>query len=284
MKKSVKNPYIKALFLKKPLCTICMCLIIVFVLGAIFAPILTKYEPTEQHLSDQFSKITPEHPLGADHLGRDLLTRLLYGARVSLLTSLLSTAIAAIIGLTLGLIAGYFGGFLGQAIMRIMDAQLSIPPLVLTMVLATLFCGGVVGVSIVIGISMVPTYVRMVNAMVISLKNNDYVIAAKLVGQSNAKILIRHLLPNCFPSLIVLITMNLGNAIMLESSLSYLGIGITPPTPAWGSMVSEGYNYLMNYPLIAILPGLCVMLTVVAFNIVGDALRDTLDPRLRGKL
>ena len=152
------------------------------------------------------------------------------------------------------------------------------------MVLATLFGGGIQGVSIVIGIAMVPTYVRMVNAMVISLKSNDYIMASKIIGQSNSKILLRHLLPNCFPSLIVLITMNLGNAIMLEASLSYLGIGITPPTPAWGSMVSEGYNYLMSYPSIAILPGLCVLLIVVSFNIVGDVLRDSLDPRLRGKL
>lgn len=283
MRKKQSQFPIKKLF-QNPLCGVCTILILIFVLGALLAPILTEYEPTEQELSNQFAGFSKEHFLGTDHLGRDLLTRLLYGARISLLTSILSTAIAAMIGLALGLVAGYFGGIAGQFIMRFMDAQLSIPPLVLTMVLAALFGGGIVGVSIVIGISMVPTYVRMVNAMVVSLKNNDYVTAGKIIGQSNIKILLKHLLPNCFPSLIVLITMNLGNAIMLEASLSYLGIGITPPTPTWGSMVSEGYNFLMNHPLIAIAPGICVMLVVVAFNVVGDALRDTLDPRLRGKL
>ncbi len=268
-------------FLKNP---VCLLIIAAFIFGAVFAPVLTPYDPTQQILSDKYAGISAEHLLGADHLGRDVLTRLLYGARVSLLTSVLSTVIAAVIGLSLGLAAGYFGGIVGQAIMRVMDAQLSIPPLVLTMVLATLFGGGIQGVSIVIGISMVPTYVRMVNAMVLSLKNSDYVVAARLIGRRDLMIILRHLLPNCFPSLIVLITMNLGSAIMLEASLSYLGIGITPPTPAWGSMVSEGYNSLRSAPLNAILPGLCVMLTVIAFNIVGDTLRDTLDPRLRGKL
>lgn len=152
------------------------------------------------------------------------------------------------------------------------------------MVLAMVFGGGVAGVSIVIGLSMFPSYARVSYGMVLSLRENDYVTAARLVGQSKRKILFKHLLPNCFPSLIVLFTMNLGTAIMLESSMSYLGVGITPPTPAWGSMVSEGYKCLLTNPMVAILPGICVILIVVAFNIVGDGLRDAIDPRLRGKL
>lgn len=263
---------------------ICFALIVIFVSVAIFAPVLTPYEPSAQNLKTILQQPSKEHLLGTDDLGRDLLTRILYGARISIVTSLLSSLIAAAIGTILGLIAGYFEGFIGQLIMRIIDAQLSIPPLVLTMVLAMVFGGGVTGVSIVIGLSMFPSYARVTYGQVLSLKGTDYVIALKLINQRTDKIMLRHLLPNCFPSLIVLFTMNLGTAIMLEASMSYLGVGITPPTPAWGSMVSEGYKYIITNPLVALLPGLCVMLIVVAFNVVGDALRDAIDPRLRGKL
>ena len=263
---------------------ICFGIIVLFVLAAILAPVLTPFEPEKQALLEKLQGPSAKHILGTDNIGRDLFTRILFGERISLLSSLLSSLIAAALGTTLGLVAGYFGGILSQVIMRIIDAQLSIPPLVLTMVLAMVFGGGVTGVSIVIGLSMFPSYARVSYGMVLSLKENDYVTAARLVGQSKRKILFKHLMPNCFPSLIVLFTMNLGTAIMLESSLSYLGIGITPPTPAWGSMVSEGYKYLLTNPMVAILPGLCVLLVVVAFNIVGDGLRDAIDPRLRGKL
>ena len=251
---------------------------------AVLAPVLAPYPPTEQSLREALQKPSAAHWFGTDNLGRDLLSRILYGARISLISSLLSSLIAAAIGTFLGLVAGYFGGLLSQVIMRVIDAQLSIPPLVLTIVLAMVFGGGITGVSVVIGLSMFPSYARVSYAQVLALKENDYVMAAQLVGQSERKIMFTHLLPNCFPSLIVLFTMNLGTAIMLEASMSYLGVGITPPTPAWGSMVSEGYKYLVSNPAIAILPGICVLLVVISFNIVGDSLRDALDPRLRGKL
>ena len=263
---------------------ISFCIVVIFILVAIFAPYLTPYEPEKQELLDKLQGPSAAHLLGTDNLGRDLLTRILYGARISLISSVLSSLIAAALGTLLGLIAGFFGGFLSQVIMRVVDAKMSIPPLVLTMVLAMVFGGGVAGVSIVIGISMFSSYTRVSYGMVLSLRENDYVTAAMLVGQSKAKILFKHLLPNCFPSLIVMFTMNLGSAIMMEASLSYLGIGITPPTPAWGSMVSEGYKYLLTNPMVSIIPGLCVLLVVVSFNILGDGLRDAIDPSLRGKL
>ena len=263
---------------------ICFGIIIVFVVLAVLAPVLAPYPPTEQSLTEALQKPSATHWFGTDNLGRDLLSRILYGARISLISSLLSSLIAAAIGTFLGLVAGYFGGLLSQVIMRVIDAQLSIPPLVLTIVLAMVFGGGITGVSVVIGLSMFPSYARVSYAQVLALKENDYVMAAQLVGQSERKIMFTHLLPNCFPSLIVLFTMNLGTAIMLEASMSYLGVGITPPTPAWGSMVSEGYKYLVSNPAIALLPGICVLLVVISFNIVGDSLRDALDPRLRGKL
>lgn len=288
MRKETKNSYgrekLRIFFGKGISVWLCSFVILLFVFAAVFAPVLTPYSPTEMSLTKQLAEPSGEHLLGTDELGRDLLTRILYGARISMVTSILASCIAAALGIILGLLAGYFDGAVSQVIMRITDAQLSIPPLILTMVLAALFSGGIVGVSIVVGISMVPTYVRVLYGMVLSVKENDYVVAARLVGQNNSKILLKHILPNCFPSLIVVYTMNLGNAIIMEASLSYLGLGITAPTPAWGSMVSEGYKFLRSDPIIAVLPGLCVLLVVIAFNIIGDGFRDSLDPRLRGKL
>jgi ABC-type dipeptide/oligopeptide/nickel transport system permease subunit len=208
----------------------------------------------------------------------------LYGARVSLVTGLLSSIWAAVVGTTIGLAAGYLGGWVNTAVMRLTDAMIAIPPIIFTMVLSTMVTGNLLGISIVIGVSIIPSYIRMVNGLVISLRENDYITAAVLIRQKKHVIMFRHLLPNCLASLIVTFTMNVGTAIMLESTLSYLGVGIIPPTPAWGVMVSEGYKYLFNQPLVAILPGICIMLVVIAFNIVGDALRDAMDPRLRGKL
>ncbi len=263
---------------------ICFGIIVLFVLIAVFAPVLTPWTPYEQNLRNILAGPGKEHLLGCDNIGRDTLTRLLYGARISLVTGLLSSIWAAVVGTTIGLIAGYVGGWVNSAIMRITDAMIAIPPIIFTMVLSTMVTGNLLGISIVIGVSIIPSYIRMVNGLVMSLRENDYVTAADLIGQKQLVIMFRHLLPNCLASLIVTFTMNVGTAIMLESTLSYLGVGIIPPTPAWGVMVSEGYKYLFNQPLVAILPGICIMLVVIAFNIVGDALRDALDPRLRGKL
>ena len=263
---------------------ISLAIIFLFVSAALLAPVLTPYTPYEQDLTKLFAKPSAEHWLGTDNIGRDFLTRLLYGAQISLVTSLLSSIWAGMVGIVLGLIAGYFEGWIGSVIMRIIDAQLSIPSLIFSMVLGMVGGQSIIGMSIAIGVGAIPAYTRMVYGMVLSLKNNDYIVAASLIGQGETQILFRHLLPNCFAPLIVIFTMSLGMAIMVEAGLAYLGVGIAAPTPAWGVMVSEGYKYLTLYPRLAILPGLCVMLVVVAFNVVGDGLRDALDPRLRGKL
>ncbi len=263
---------------------ICFAVLLLFILIAVFAPFLTPYGPYERNIANAYAKASMEHWLGTDRLGRDVFTRIAYGARVSLLASLLSSLVAAALGLFLGLIAGYYEGFISQLIMRITDAELSIPPLVLTLVLSILFGDGVFGVVFVIGISLVPTYVRLVYSLVLSQKKNDFVLSAKLLGLPNWEIVLKHILPNCFPSLIVLFTMNLGTAIMLEAQMSYLGIGIVPPTPTWGGMVADSYESLIMHPMLAVLPGICIIVVVIAFNILGDGLRDSLDPRLRGKL
>lgn len=263
---------------------LCSIVMVVCLFFAIFAPVLTRYTPTEMNLLDIKAKPSKEHLLGTDHLGRDFLTRLIYGARVSLVTSVLSCLIGAILGMFFGVVAGYSNKMLSGFIMRVTDALLSLPPLLLCMVLALACGGGVLGVGVVIGISLMPTYVRVVYSMVLTLRSNDYVTAAGLLGVNKWKILYRHLLPNCFPTVIVVFTMNLGQAMMIEASLSYLGLGISAPTPAWGSMVSEGYKYIRTNPTLAISPGICILVIVIALNIVGDYLRDVLDPRLKGRI
>lgn len=274
----------KVFFKRGILTKISFVLVIVFILVAIFCPFLTPYTPYEQSLRNRLERSSAEHWLGTDNLGRDVMTRVMYGARISIVTGLLSSLWAALIGAALGLIAGYSKGFLGSIIMRLTDAHLSIPPLILVMVLAPLFGGTIFGISLVIGISAIPSYVRMVYSQVLSLRENDYIVAASLVGQSDFKILLQHLLPNCIPILIVMFTANVSTAIMIEANLAYIGVGITPPMPAWGVMISEGYNYLIAHPHLAITPGLCLMALIVSLNVVGDGIRDVIDPRLRGKL
>jgi ABC-type dipeptide/oligopeptide/nickel transport system permease subunit len=259
-------------------------IIVLFIFIAIFCPLLTPHSPFTQSLAERLQGPSAKYLLGTDSVGRDVLTRLMFGARISIFTGLLSSFWAALIGVTLGLIAGYFGGHVGGTIMRLTDAQLSIPPLILVMVLVPILGGTILGISLGIGISAVPSYVRMVYGQVLSLREEDYITAASLVGQNNFNIMLKHLLPNCFPTLIVMVTMSVSVAVMIESALAFIGVGITPPTPAWGTMIAEGYNYLFSAPHLAILPGLCLIALIVSLSIVGDGLRDALDPRLRGKL
>lgn len=282
-KKNLQKKF-RVFFNRGMLSKVCFFIIVVLVFVAVFAPLLSPYSPNANNLRNIVQKPSGEHWLGTDYLGRDVLSRILYGARISLYTSILAGIISAIAGIFLGLLAGYFGGILSHVIMRITDALLAIPALIFTLVLASAMGGGLFSIVISIGISMLPTYIRMVNGQVLSLRESDYITAGKLIGLKDFKILLKHLLPNCFPSLIVLFTMNLGTGIMIEATMSYLGVGIAPPTATWGAMVSDGYSYLTTAPLLSILPGVCIILVVVAFNVVGDGLRDALDPRLRGKL
>ena len=263
---------------------LCVGILAAFFVISIFGSWLTPYEPTAIDTSNTLQGPSLAHPFGTDALGRDVMSRLISGAQVSLLTSVLSGTLAAIIGITVGLIAGYFGGVINTVIMRLVDMVLSIPALVFAMVIAFILGGGVPSIVVAIGFTLIPTYVRMVNGLVAGLRENDYIVAAQIIGQKNRRILFKHLFPNCFPSLIVLYTMNLGTAIMMEATLSYLGIGIKAPQATWGNMVSEGYDYLLLNPWLCFVPGVMVILVVIAFNVVGDGLRDSLDPRLRGKL
>jgi peptide/nickel transport system permease protein len=252
------------------------------ILVAIIAPWIAPYDPIKQDLESIRQKPSSEHLLGTDEYGRDVMSRLIYGTRISLLVGVVAVCIAGVLGMLLGLIAGYFRGLVNAVIMRFIDALLALPPMVLMLAIAALLGGGLYNVLIALGISMMPTYCRLMCGQILALRDTDYVVAAHSIGASNPRVMFQHLLPNSFPPLLVLLTTNLGTAIIMEASLSFLGIGISPPTPTWGSMVNSGYPFLLTNPLMSIAPGLAIMLVVLAINMVGDGLRDALDPRLRG--
>jgi peptide/nickel transport system permease protein len=257
-------------------------IVLALVLTAAFAPWIAPYDPIKPDLSSTLQQPSSAHLLGTDSLGRDVLSRIVYGARVSLWVGVIAVSIACIVGMSLGLAAGHFGRWTNNVIMRIMDAMMAIPPLPLSLAIAALLGGGLRNVMISVGISLVPTYCRLMCGQVLTIKESDYITAAYVVGAGDTRIMLRHLLPNSFPPLLVLITLNMGIAILAEASLSFLGIGISPPAAAWGAMVSNGYKYLFTNPVLSFAPGVAVMLVVLSFNMVGDGLRDALDPRLRG--
>lgn len=259
-------------------------IILLLVFTAIFAPWLAPYDPYLQDMSKQLLPPSSEHLLGTDFFGRDTLSRVIYGTQTSLMVGIVAVGIAASIGMTLGLISGYFGGITYAVIMRLMDAMMSLPMILLALVIAALLGGGLKNVIIALGIGLVPGYARLMCGQVLSVKENDYVMAARSLGSGNIRIMLGHILVNCFPPLIVMMTMMLGTSILAEAGLSFLGVGIKAPGAAWGSMVADGYRYLRKNPILSFAPGIAIMLVVFAFNMVGDGLRDALDPRLRGTL
>jgi len=258
--------------------------IIAFLLAAIFAPVIAPYDPYDQILDDVLQQPNNKHILGTDSLGRDTLSRIIFGTQITFLVGVGTVIIAASLGTVIGLIAGYFGGWVFTIIMRFTDGIMAIPPLMLALVIATLLGTGVRGVMIAVSFALLPGYIRLICGQVLSVRENEYVMAAHSVGVGKIGIMFRHILPNCLSPLIVQMTMMMGLAILTEASLSFLGLGIKPPSAAWGSMVYDGYKYLVMRPVLSIAPGLAIMLVVFAFNMLGDGLRDALDPRLRGTL
>jgi peptide/nickel transport system permease protein len=271
-------------FLGRKVVIIGVIIIIVLIFVAAFASQIAPYDPYEMNLRATLQPPSPKHLVGTDPLGRDVLSRIIFGTRVSLAVGIVSVSIGAFWGMMLGLIAGYFGGIINTLIMRMMDAMMAIPPIMLALAIAATLGGGLANVMVSLGVALVPTYARLMCGQVLTVKHSDYVTAGEVIGGSDLRIMLVHIFPNCLPPLIVLVTLNLGYAILIESALSFLGIGVRPPMAAWGAMVSYGYRYLLSNPLLSFVPGLCIMLVVLAFNMVGDGLRDALDPRLRGSL
>jgi peptide/nickel transport system permease protein len=274
----------KRIFFRRGIVVAGLVIIILLVIIAIFAPLIAPYNPDQQDLLHPLQKSSKVHLLGTDSIGRDTLSRILFGTRISLLIGIVSVGIAAFIGMTLGTIAGYFGRWINAVIMRFIDALMSFPMILLALLIAALLSSGLKNVMIAIGIGLMPSYARLMCAQTLAVREQDYILAARAAGVNNISIMVKHIVPNCFPPLIVMVTMQLGSAILAEAGLSYLGIGVDPKNPAWGAMVSDGYQYLLKVPILSFAPGIAIMLVVFAFNMVGDGLRDALDPRLRAVL
>lgn len=270
------------IFMSRGLVVFGLVVIIAFLVIAIFAPQIAPYDPLKRNLEEALQQPNAQHLLGTDAIGRDTLSRLIHGTRISLIVGVLVVFIAGGFGVMLGSIAGYFGGIIGAVIMRVMDTLMTIPMMVLALTISALLGGGLKNVVIALGVGLIPGYARLMASQVMVAKETDYVLAGHAMGAGSWRIILRHIVPNCFSPILVLLTMMMGTTVLAEAGLSFIGIGITPPTPAWGSMVTDGRNYLLSNPILSVAPGVAIMLLVFSFNMVGDGLRDALDPRLRG--
>lgn len=252
-----------------------------FVLTAVLAPVLAPYDPIEQSLVERREPPSSQNPLGLDDLGRDILSRVIFGARKSLQVGVMSVTMAIVVGTWIGATSGYLGGWVDSLVMRIMDIMLAFPALLLAIAIVTILGPGLLNMLYAIGIVSIPVYARVARASVLGVKVQDYVLAARALGASPARILVRHVMPNCLTPLIVQGTLGIGTAILDAAGLSFLGLGAQPPTPEWGAMLGQGRYAMFTAPHIVLFPGLAIVLTVLGFNLLGDGLRDALDPRLR---
>jgi peptide/nickel transport system permease protein len=247
------------------------------------APVLSPHDPTDKNVID--SRIAPfetsAYPLGTDILGRDMLSRLIFGARTTVYISLVALATGAIVGTVLGLIAGYLGGIIGATIMRVADAVMGFPTILVALVIVVLLGQGTENIIIAVAVTVWARFARMIRGDTLSIKERDYVILARIAGVSTPVIIIRHIFPNVVNTLMVLTSLQVGQVILLEASLSFLGLGLAPGSPAWGIMVSEGRNVILDMWWLSLFPGVAITIVVMAFNFFGDWLRDYLDPKLR---
>ncbi len=271
-------------FLRRKLAVVGLAIVFGMIIVAIFAPLIAPHDPYATDLTGKLLHPSSGHWLGTDSVGRDTLSRVVYGARTSLIVGLCAVTIGAIIGQLLGLLAGFFGGWVHTIIMRLIDAMMAIPMIVLALVISSVLGGGVKNVIIALAIGGIPGQCRMMCAQAMSVKQNDYVLAGRTIGVGSWRMMLRHVYPNAFAPCLVLMTIGMGATILAEAGLSFLGAGINPPTAAWGFMIKEGYTFLLSNPEMSIAPGIPIMLTVFGFNMFGDGLRDALDPRLRGTI
>ncbi|MCY4580445.1 MAG: ABC transporter permease [Chloroflexi bacterium] len=252
------------------------------VIAAVFSPLLAVHDPIKINPRDSLQDPSAEYWLGADRLGRDQLARLIYGARVSLIIGGAGVGIAVVAGIAIGTVSGWAGKWTDEILMRIMDALAAFPNIVFALVLVAITGGAMRNIILVIGLVFTPAVARLIRAQVLSVKERDYVIAAIALGASPVRIISSHLIPNSLAPVIVQASIAFGAAILLEASLSFLGVGVKPPTPTWGGMLRHAFEVVDLAPWLTFTPGATIFLVVLAFNFVGDALRDTLDPRLRG--
>ena len=255
--------------------------LVTIVLAIIFAPQVTPYDPIERNTPERNQGPSLLHPFGTDRLGRDIMSRVLYGGRVSLRVGFLSIALATVVSAPLGLFAGFFGGWLDDAIMRVMDLILAFPGLILVIWLVSLLGANMDNVIISIAFFSLPTYARLIRGITLSIREMEYVMAARSMGAGSLRIMFFHVLPGVLGPMIVVTTLGISGAIVTGASLSFLGLGVSPPTPEWGAMLADGRSYLRTQWWIAVFPGMTITLVVLILNIIGDALRDALDPNVR---
>lgn len=256
-------------------------ILIILVFAGTFAHIIAPYDYAAQDLQNAFQHPNAQHLFGTDEFGRDIFSRIIYGARMSLLVGFVSVGIAVIVGGALGAVAGYYGKRVDNIIMRLMDILLAVPQTLLAIAIVAALGTGLVNLMIAVGISSVPTYARIVRASVLTIREEEYIEAARASGTSNTKIILKHILPNCVAPVIVQVTLGIASAILTAAGMSFIGLGIQPPEAEWGNMLSSGRDYIRGYSYMTMFPGLAIVITVLSLNLLGDGLRDALDPKLR---
>lgn len=266
---------------KNPLAMIALVIVVLLVLMCLFAEFIAPYDYAEQDPTAKFQLPSAEHLLGTDNYGRDLLSRIIVGGRVSLLVSVLSVVIALIVGGFIGAIAGYYAGTTDGIIMRIMDIVMAIPQFLLAVAVSVALGSGIVNTAIAIAVGSIPGYARLMRASVMTIREQEYTEAARALGNSNMSILFKHIIPNTLSPLIVETTLRIGSNILAISGLSFVGLGVQPPTPEWGSIMAAGRQYIRDFWPMVTFPGVFIMLTMFGFNILGDGLRDAMDPRMK---
>lgn len=258
-------------------------LALLIVLIAIFAPWISPFDPLEQDPYYRLMASSSKHWLGTDDFGRDVFSRIIWGSRVSLLIGISSVLLGMLVGTTMGMVAGYFRGKVESVLMRIVDILMCFPDLILAIAVTAALGSNLFNLIITIGIVMTPRFARLAHGSLLSLKESEYVLAAQAIGAKTPRIIVRHIFPNIFGELLVAGTLWVGVAIRLEANLAFIGLGVQPPTPTWGNMIREGVDVLINAPGISVYSGLSILITILSFNLLGDGIRDMIDPRLRGE-
>ena len=266
---------------KNKLAVLGLIIIVIIFLVAIFANFIAPYSFDQQDLLSCFQGPSAQHWFGTDEFGRDIFSRVVYGTRISLLIGFVAVAIAMVIGVLLGAFSGYYGATVDNIIMRLMDILLSIPQIILAIAIVAVLGNGLFNLMLAVGISSIPHYARIVRASVLSVKDQEFIEAAKAAGSSDLRIIFKHIIPNCLAPIIVQATLGVAMAILTAAGLSFVGLGISPPTPEWGSMLSSARSYIRDYAYMTMFPGLAIMITIFALNVLGDGLRDAFDPKLK---
>lgn len=267
------------IFLSRKLSVAAAVILIIMMLSVFIGPHFTRFSPTEINIERRLSGISSEHWLGTDEIGRDFFARIVHGGQITMGIALFGVALGASVGLLLGIVSGYYGGVLDALLSRFIDILMAIPGLMIATIALGILGPGGINTGIAVGVSAIPAFMRMTRATVISVKETDYVKSCRIMGGSNLRIIVKHILPSAWPMIVVMFTLGLGTAVLTSSALSFLGIGVNPPTPEWGALISSGRTMMLAFPLGILAPGLAITLVVMCTSLIGDGLRDALDPK-----